>query len=231
MSKHGKKYFNALKKAPKKAVSLDEAIKFVKENPGAKFDETVDVYFHLGKELTKGDTAVRGTVKLPNGSGKTVKVAVFAGGDAAEAAKAAGADYVGLADLIEKVTKESWCDFDVAIATVEAMKEVRKCARILGPRGLMPNPKTGTVTDDTATAVKEAKGGKVDFRMDKTGNMSVVAGKRSFDADKLVQNVKAIVSAVTAAKPDKVKGTFIKSMTVASTMGVGVPVVITSDAE
>ena len=231
MSKHGKKYFNALKKAPKKAVSLEEAIKFVKDNAGAKFDETVDVYFHLGKELTKGDTAVRGTVKLPNGSGKTVKVAVFAGGDAAEAAKAAGADYVGLADLIEKVTKEGWCDFDVAIATVEAMKEVRKCARILGPRGLMPNPKTGTVTDDTATAVKEAKGGKVDFRMDKTGNLSVVAGKRSFDADKLVQNVKAILAAVHAAKPASVKGVFVKSMTVASTMGVGVPVIVTADAE
>ena len=231
MSRHGKKYFNALKKAPKKAVSLDEAVKFVKDNAGAKFDETVDVYFHLGSELTKGDTAVRGTVKLPNGSGKSVKVAVFAGGDAAEAAKAAGADYVGLADLIEKVTKEGWCDFDVAIATVEAMKEVRKCARILGPRGLMPNPKTGTVTDDTATAVKEAKGGKVDFRMDKTGNLCVVAGKRSFDADKLVQNVKAIVAAVNAAKPASVKGVFIKSMTVASTMGIGIPVVVTSDAE
>ena len=231
MSKHGKKYFNALKKAPKKAVSLDEAVKFVKDNAGAKFDETVDVYFHLGSELTKGDTAVRGTVKLPNGSGKSVKVAVFAGGDAAEAAKAAGADYVGLADLIEKVTKEGWCDFDVAIATVEAMKEVRKCARILGPRGLMPNPKTGTVTDDTATAVKEAKGGKVDFRMDKTGNLSVVAGKRSFDADKLVQNVKAILAAVHAAKPASVKGVFVKSMTVASTMGVGVPVIVTADAE
>lgn len=231
MSKHGKKYFNALKKAPKKAVSLADAVKFVKDNAGAKFDETVDVYFHLGKELTKGDTAVRGTVKLPNGSGKTVKVAVFAGGDAAEAAKAAGADFVGLADLIEKVTKEGWCDFDVAIATVEAMKEVRKCARILGPRGLMPNPKTGTVTDDTATAVKEAKGGKVDFRMDKTGNLAVVAGKRSFDADKLVQNVKAIVAAVNAAKPASVKGVFIKSMTIASTMGVGVPVIATADAE
>ena len=231
MSKHGKKYFNALKKAPKKAVSLADAVKFVKDNAGAKFDETVDVYFHLGKELTKGDTAVRGTVKLPNGSGKTVKVAVFAGGDAAEAAKAAGADFVGMADLIEKVTKEGWCDFDVAIATVEAMKEVRKCARILGPRGLMPNPKTGTVTDDTVTAVKEAKGGKVDFRMDKTGNLSVVAGKRSFDADKLVQNVKAIVAAVNAAKPASVKGVFIKSMTIASTMGVGVPVIATADAE
>ena len=231
MSRHGKRYLNALKKAPKKAVSVEEAVKFVKDNAGAKFDETVDVYFHLGKELTKGDTAVRGTVKLPNGSGKTVKVAVFAGGDHAEEARQAGADYVGLADLIEKVTKEGWCDFDVAIATVEAMKEVRKCARILGPRGLMPNPKTGTVTDDTATAVKEAKGGKVDFRMDKTGNMAVVAGKRSFDADKLVQNIKAIVAAVQAAKPATVKGVFIKSMSVSSTMGIGVPVQVVSDAE
>ena len=231
MSKHGKRYFNALKKAPKKEVTLEEAVKFVKDNAGAKFDETVDVYFHLGKELTKGDTAVRGTVKLPNGSGKTVKVAVFAGGDHAEEARQAGADYVGLADLIDKVTKEGWCDFDVAIATVEAMKEVRKCARILGPRGLMPNPKTGTVTDDTATAVKEAKGGKVDFRMDKTGNMAVVAGKRSFDADKLVQNIKAIVAAVQAAKPATVKGVFIKSMSISSTMGIGVPVQVVGDAE
>ena len=243
MSKHGKRYFNALKKAPKKEVTLEEAVKFVKDNAGAKFDETVDVYFHLGKELTKGDTAVRGTVKLPNGSGKTVKVAVFAGGDHAEEARQAGADYVGLADLIEKVTKEGWCDFDVASATVEAMKEVRKCARILGPRGLMPNPKTGTVTDDTATAVKEAKGGKVDFRMDKTeggkvdfrmdktGNMAVIAGKRSFDAAKLVENIKAIVSAVQAAKPATVKGVFIKGMSISSTMGVGVPVQVVSDAE
>ena len=231
MSKHGKKYFNAQKKAPTKAVSIEEAVKFVKANAGAKFDETVDVYFHLGKELTKGDTAVRGTVKLPNGSGKKVKVAVFAGGDAAEAAKQAGADFVGMADLIEKVTKEGWCDFDVAIATVEAMKEVRKCARILGPRGLMPNPKTGTVTDDTATAVKEAKGGKVDFRMDKTGNMAVIAGKRSFDEAALVGNIKAVVSAVQAAKPATVKGMFIKSMSISSTMGVGVPVIVASDAE
>lgn len=231
MSKHGKRYFNALKKAPKKEVSLEEAVKFVKDNAGAKFDETVDVYFRLGKELTKGDTAVRGTVKLPNGSGKTVKVAVFAGGDHAEEARQAGADYVGLADLIEKVTKEGWCDFDVAIATVEAMKEVRKCARILGPRGLMPNPKTGTVTDDTAAAVKEAKGGKVDFRMDKTGNLAVVAGKRSFDEAKLVENVNAVVAAVQAAKPATVKGVFIKSMSISSTMGVGVPVVVAADAE
>ena len=231
MSKHGKRYFNALKKAPKKEVTLEEAVKFVKDNAGAKFDETVDVYFHLGKELTKGDTAVRGTVKLPNGSGKTVKVAVFAGGDHAEEARQAGADYVGLADLIEKVTKEGWCDFDVAIATVEAMKEVRKCARILGPRGLMPNPKTGTVTDDTATAVKEAKGGKVDFRMDKTGNCCVIAGKLSFDADKLVENVNAVIAAVQAAKPAAVKGQFIKALTLCSTMGPGVACILATDAE
>ena len=229
--KHGKKYRSALKKAPQKPVSIEEAVKFVKANPGAKFDETVDVYFHLGKELTKGDTAVRGTVKLPNGSGKTVRVAVFAGGDAAEAARAAGADFVGMSDLVEKVSKEGWCDFDVAIATVEAMKEVRKCARVLGPRGLMPNPKTGTVTDDTATAVKEAKGGKVDFRMDKTGNVAVVAGKRSFEAEKLVENIKAVVSAVNAAKPATVKGVYIQSVTISSTMGVGVPVIVAADAE
>ena len=229
--KHGKKYFNALKKAPSKPVSLEEAVKFVKANPGAKFDETVDVYFRLGKELTKGDTAVRGVVKLPNGSGKKVKVAVFAGGEQAEAAKAAGADFVGMADLIERITKEGWCDFDVAIATVEAMKEVRKCARVLGPRGLMPNPKTGTVTDDTATAVKEAKGGKVDFRMDKTGNLAVIAGKRSFDDAALIGNIRAIVAAVNAAKPAAVKGVFIKSMTISSTMGVGVPVIAATDAE
>ncbi len=228
---HGKKYYNAQKKAPAKPVSIEEAVKFVKANAGAKFDETVDVYFHLGKELTKGDTAVRGVVKLPNGSGKKVKVAVFAGGEQAEAAKAAGADFVGMGELIEKVTKESWCDFDVAIATVEAMKEVRKCARVLGPRGLMPNPKTGTVTDDVTTAVKEAKAGKVDFRMDKTGNVSCVAGKRSFDAEKLVQNIKAVISAVNAAKPASVKGVFVKSVSISSTMGVGVPVIAASDAE
>ena len=229
--KHGKKYRSALKKAPQKPVSIEEAVKFVKANAGAKFDETVDVYFHLGKELTKGDTAVRGTVKLPNGSGKNVKVCVFAGGDAAEAAKAAGADFVGMADLIEKITKEGWCDFAVAIATVEAMKEVRKCARVLGPRVLMPNPKTGTVTDDTATAVKEAKGGKVDFRMDRTGNLCVVAGKRSFEDTALVANIKAVVAAVNSAKPTTVKGVFIKSMSISSTMGVGVPVIATADAE
>ena len=231
MSKHGKKYREIAKKAPKAAVSVAEAVKFIKANPGSKkFDETLDVYMRLGADVTKTDTPVRGTVKLPAGSGKKVKVVVFAGGDHAEQAKAAGADFVGLDDLIEKVMG-GWTDFDVAIATTEAMKSVRKCARVLGPRGLMPNPKTGTVTDDPATAVKESKAGKVDFRMDKTGNVAVIAGKLSFEADKLVANVNAVVSAIQAARPNSVKGVFIKSLTLSSTMGVGVPCVLAADAE
>ena len=223
MSKRSKRYQNTLKEAPKKAVSIAEAITFIKAHPGSKkFDETLDVSMRLGADITKTDTPVRGTVKLPAGSGKKVKVVVFAGGDHAEEARAAGADFVGLDDLIEKVMG-GWTDFDVAIATTEAMKSVRKCARILGPRGLMPNPKTGTVTDDPATAVKDAKAGKVDFRMDKTGNCCVIAGKLSFDVDKLLANVNAVVEAVQAARPAAVKGVFIKTLTLSSTMGIGVP--------
>ena len=230
MAKFGKKYRGILKAAPKQAVSVEEAVKFIKAHPAAKFDETLDVSFRMGVDLVKSDSPVRGTVKLPAGSGKKVKVLVFAGGEHADEAKAAGADFVGLDDLVEKITKEGWCDFDVAIATIEAMKSVRKCARVLGPRGLMPNPKTGTVTDDPATAVKEAKAGKVDFRMDKTGNCCVIAGKLSFDADKLVQNVNAVIAAVQAAKPAAVKGQFIKSLTLCSTMGPGVPCILATDA-
>ena len=231
MAKFGKKYRGILKALPKKAVSIEEAVKFIKAHPAAKFDETLDVSFRMGVDLVKSDSPVRGTVKLPAGSGKKVKVLVFAGGEHADEAKAAGADYVGLDDLVEKITKDGWCDFDVAIATVEAMKSVRKCARVLGPRGLMPNPKTGTVTDDPATAVKEAKGGKVDFRMDKTGNCCVIAGKLSFDADKLVENVNAVIAAVQAAKPAAVKGQFIKALTLCSTMGPGVPCILAAAAE
>ena len=231
MAKFGKKYRGILKALPKQAVTVEEAVKFIKAHPAAKFDETLDVSFRMGVDLVKSDSPVRGTVKLPAGSGKKVKVLVFAGGEHADEAKAAGADFVGLDDLVEKITKDGWCDFDVAIATVEAMKSVRKCARVLGPRGLMPNPKTGTVTDDPATAVKEAKGGKVDFRMDKTGNCCVIAGKLSFDADKLVQNVNAVIAAVQAAKPAAVKGQFIKSLTLCSTMGPGVSCILATDAE
>ena len=231
MAKFGKKYRGILKALPKQAVTVEEAVKFIKAHPAAKFDETLDVSFRMGVDLVKSDSPVRGTVKLPAGSGKKVKVLVFAGGEHADEAKAAGADFVGLDDLVEKITKDGWCDFDVAIATVEAMKSVRKCARVLGPRGLMPNPKTGTVTDDPATAVKEAKAGKVDFRMDKTGNCCVIAGKLSFDADKLVQNVNAVIAAVQAAKPAAVKGQFIKSLTLCSTMGPGVSCILATDAE
>lgn len=225
MAKHSKKYQDALKKAPKAAVSLEEAVAFIKANPGAKFDETVDVGIRLGADPTKGDQAVRGVVHLPHGTGKHVRVVVFAAGDMADAAKAAGADAVGLDDLLEKV-KGGWTDFDVAIATTDAMKQVRTVARVLGPRGLMPNPKTGTVTDDVASAVKAAQAGKVDFRMDRTGNVCVPAGKLSFEASKLIDNIRAIIDAVEHERPAAAKGVFVRSCTISPTMGVGVRVLV-----
>ena len=223
MARHGKRYNDAKKKAPEGLVSLEEAVAFVKSNASAKFDETVEVAMHLGVDPKKSDQAVRGNVSLPNGTGKNIRVVVFAAGEHADAAREAGADEVGYEDLIEKV-KGGWTDFDVAIATTDAMKEVRKIARVLGPRGLMPNPKTGTVTDDTPAAIKAAKGGKVDFRMDRGGNVCVLCGKCSFDEDKLVGNIKAIVDAVKAERPASAKGVFLCSLTISSTMGVGVPV-------
>ena len=225
MAKHSKKYQDALKQAPQTAVSLEEAVAFIKAHPGAKFDETVDVGFRLGADPTKSDQAVRGVVHLPHGTGKHVRVVVFAAGDMADAATVAGADAVGLDDLIEKV-KGGWVDFDVAIATTDAMKQVRTVARVLGPRGLMPNPKTGTVTDDVAAAVKAAQAGKVDFRMDRTGNVCVPAGKLSFEADKLVDNIRAIIDAVEHERPAAAKGIFIRSCTISPTMGVGVRVLV-----
>jgi len=228
MAKHGKRYIDAKKKAPTGPVSLAEAVAFVKANANAKFDETVELGIRLGVDIKKSDQTVRGTVNLPHGSGKKIRVIVFAGGTHADEARAAGADEVGYEDLIEKV-KNGWTDFDVAIATTDAMKEVRKIARVLGPRGLMPNPKTGTVTDDTAAAVKAAKGGKVDFRMDRTGNVCVLCGKSSFEADKLVGNIETIIAAIRAERPAGVKGNFIRSQTVSSTMGVGVRVLVKAE--
>lgn len=225
MPKHGKRYSDIAKKAPTGAVALEEAVQFVKANATAKFDETIEVSMRLGVDIKKSDQTVRGTVTLPHGTGKTVRVIVFATGSQADEARAAGADETGYEDLIERV-KNGWTDFDVAISTTDAMKEVRKIARVLGPRGLMPNPKTGTVTDDTAVAVKAAKGGKVDFRMDRTGNVCVRCGKRSFDAAQLVGNIQAIVEAVKAERPASAKGVFIRSLTVSSTMGVGVTVLV-----
>ncbi len=227
MAKHGKKYRDTLKLAPKAPVSLEEAIAFVQAHPGAKFDETVEIAMRLGVDASKSDQTVRGTVSLPHGTGKAVRVIVFAAGAPADAARAAGADEAGHDDLIEKV-KGGWTEFDVAIATTDAMKEVRKLGRVLGPRGLMPNPKTGTVTDDVAPAVAAAKGGRVEFRMDRTGNVSVRCGKRSFEAGKLLENILAIVEALDAERPAGAKGAFIRTCTISSTMGVGIPVLLPS---
>jgi len=223
MASNGKKYRKVKESAPKEVLELDKAVEFLKANGTAKFDETVELCVRLGVDPKKSDQAVRGTVKLPHGSGKNVRVVVFAAGAAADAAKAAGADEVGNEDLIEKV-KGGWADFDVAIATPDAMKEVRKLGKVLGPRGLMPNPKTGTVTDDTAAAVKESKGGRVEFRMDRHGNVNVPVGKLSFDAASICDNVNSVVSALLAEKPAGAKGAFLKNVTVTSTMGVGLKV-------
>jgi len=229
MAKHGKKYRKIKEQAADKVYALDEAVKFIKGHPVAKFDETLEIAFRLGVDTTKSDQTVRGLVSLPHGTGKHVRVLVFATGAAADAARAAGADFVGNEDMIEKV-KGGWTEFDVAIATAEAMKEVRKLGKVLGPRGLMPNPKTGTVTDDTAVAVKQSKAGRVEFRMDRNGNVQVPCGKLSFDAEKLIDNVKAVIVAVRASRPAAAKGTFLKRCTISSTMGVGLRVEVRDEA-
>lgn len=223
MIRHGKKHNNIKKKVENRQYPLAEAIGFIKENPGAKFDETMDIAFRLGIDFKKSEQTVRGVVTLPHGTGKTVRVLVFATGPAADAARANGADVVGFEDIIAKI-QGGWLDFDVAIATADTMKEVRKLGKFLGPRGLMPNPKTGTVTEDVATAVKQFKAGRVEFRMDRHGNVMVPFGKRSFDVPKLVENAQAIIDAVAAARPAAAKGVFIKRCVLSSTMGVGLPV-------
>ena len=221
MIKRSKKYVDTLKKAPKSPVSLEEAINFIKANPGAKFDESVELGMRMGCDPRKSDQMIRGTVSLPHGTGKDVRVVVFAGGAAADAAKAAGAVAVGIDDLLEKI-KGGWMEFDVAIATPEAMTSVRKLARVLGPRGLMPNPKTGTVTDDTAAAVTAQKAGKVEFRMDRQGNICVMIGKMSFTKEQLADNANALLEAVRGARPAALKGQLFKKVSVSSTMGVPV---------
>ena len=226
MSTHGKKYKAAKAKvAVEKSYDLKDAIAFLQANKFAKFDETAELAFRLGVDPTQSDQNVRGTVMLPNGSGKKVRVLVFATGAAADAAKAAGADYVGYEDLVAKV-QGGWADFDVAVATNETMKEVRKLGKVLGPRGLMPNPKTGTVSEDTAAAVKLCKAGRVEYRMDRNGNVMVPFGKLSFTTDALVENAKAVIAAVQAARPAAAKGIYIKRATVSSTMGPGLHIQI-----
>lgn len=230
MAAHGKKYRAAKDKVEDRVYELAEAVEFLKANSAAKFDESVELSFRLGVDTRKSDQGVRGMLSLPHGSGKHVRVLVFAGGDAAEAARTAGADHVGNEDLIEKV-KGGWTDFDVAIATPEAMQEVRKLGKVLGPRGLMPNPKSGTVTDDTATAVQESKGGRVEYRMDKHGNVQVPFGRVSFDAGKLCENGNAVVDAVLADRPIAVKGTYVKRCSVSSTMGVSLTINVVDRSE
>lgn len=201
-----------------KTYGLKPAVELLTKFPKAKFNETVDLAFRLGIDPKQSDQMVRGTVPLPHGSGKVVRVLVFAkSGPAAEAAKAAGAEYVGFEDMIKKC-QEGWADFDVAVATPEAMSEVRKLGKVLGPRGLMPNPKTGTVTDDTARAVKEVKAGRVEFKTDKAGNVHVPVGKISFTAQQIEDNARSVIEAVVKARPASVKGTYIQTATISGTM-------------
>ena len=205
-----------------KVYTLEEAVAVLAGLPAAKFKESLDVAVNLGVDPRKSDQVVRGATTLPAGTGKTVRVAVFAQGAAAEAAIAAGAEHVGYEDLIKKV-QEGFTDFDSAIATPDAMTEVRKIARILGPRGLMPNPKTGTVTDDTAKAVREVKAGRVDFKLDKNGNVSGSIGKSSFETSQLEENARAFVDSVVRAKPASAKGNYIQAVTLAASMLPGIP--------
>ena len=203
---------------PKKPYLLKSAVEVLVKFPKAKFNESVDLAFRLGVDAKQSDQMVRGTVPLPHGSGKTVKVLVFAKpGPAADAAKAAGAEYVGYDDMIKKCV-EGWTDFDVAIATPDAMIEVRKLGKVLGPRGLMPNPKTGTVTEDTSKAVREVKAGRVEFKIDKAGNVHVPIGKLSFTAEQIADNARAVIEAVSKSRPASVKGVFILSCTLSATM-------------
>ncbi len=202
----------------KKFYPLKSAVEVLTRIPKAKFDETVELAFRLGVDPKQSDQMVRGTVPLPHGSGKTVRVLVFAKpGAAADAAKAAGAEFVGFDDLVKKCN-EGWADFDVAVATPEAMTEVRKLGKVLGPRGLMPNPKTGTVTDDTAKAVREVKAGRVEFKIDKAGNVHVPIGKASFKPNQIEENAREVIDAVIKAKPHSAKGTYLQSCTLSATM-------------
>ena len=220
----GKRYANAAKRFDRSRQHTPaEAIDLVKSLSSAKFDETIDVAVRLGVDPRKADQIVRGTVALPAGTGKTVRIAVFAAGDAAQAARDAGADIVGADDLVEKITG-GFLDFDLAIATPDLMGMVGRLGRQLGPRGLMPNPKTGTVTTDVAKAVTEFKGGRVEYRTDKFGNIHVPMGKASFDADSLGTNFKAILDELQKAKPASAKGKYLRSIVVSSTMGPGISI-------
>ena len=223
--KYGKKYKESAKLIESgKLYELGEACELAVKTAPAKFDETVEIHVRLGVDSRHADQQVRGAVVLPNGTGKTVRTLVFAKGDKAEAARAAGADYVGDMDMVEKIQKENWFEFDVVIATPDMMGTIGRLGKVLGPKGLMPNPKAGTVTMDVAKAVNEAKAGKIEYRLDKQNIIHCPIGKASFGADKLTENFNALMGAVIKAKPAAAKGQYIKSLSVSSTMGPGVKV-------
>lgn len=227
--KRSKRYAQNLEKVEKnKAYSAMEAVKLVKDTTNTKFDSTIEVAMNLNLDTKKNDQQLRGAVVLPNGTGKSKRILVLAKGDAAKAAKEAGADFVGDVDMIQKIEQENWFDYDVIIATPEMMPLLGKIGKLLGPKGLMPNPKTGTVTVDTAKAVEEVKKGKVNYRTDSFGNVHGVIGKASFDDAKLVENLNAFVEAIMKVKPSAVKGAYVKNVSISSTMGPGVKIDLNS---
>jgi len=223
--KRSKQYIENAKLIEKsKAYETNEALKLVVDTAKAKFDESVELHVRLGVDGRSADQQVRGVVVLPEGTGKSVKVLVIAKGDKADEARNAGADIVGDDDIVKKITTENWLDFDVCITTPDMMGTIGRCARILGPKGLMPNPKSGTVTTDVAKAIKDVKAGKVEYRLDKNNNVHVIIGKASFGAERLATNFNAVMDAIVKAKPAAAKGTYLKSIYLASTMGPSVKV-------
>ena len=227
--KKSKRYLANLETFDKtKLYPIDEAVKLVKATSNTKFDSTLEVAMNLNLDVKKADQQLRGAVVLPHGTGKSKKILVLAKGDQAKAGEAAGADYVGDIDMINKIEQENWFDFDVIIATPEMMPMLGKIGKLLGPKGLMPNPKTGTVTTDVAKAVEETKKGKVNYRTDSFGNIHGVFGKSSFDETKLAENLKAFIDVIIKAKPSTVKGIYVKNISISSTMGPGIKIDINS---
>jgi len=224
--KHGKKYTDSAKLFDKQQLfTLPEAVELIQKTAKAKFDETVEISMKLGVDPRYADQQVRGTVILPHGTGRTLRVLVFAKAEAAQEALAAGADYVGAEELVDKIQKENWFDFDVCVATPDMMRVIGRLGRVLGPKGLMPNPRSGTVTTEVGKAVAEIKSGKVEYRVDKTSIVQVPVGKVSFGTEKLTENLSTLIDAVVRAKPAAAKGTYIRSIVVSTTMGPGIRMV------
>jgi len=224
--KHGKKYTDSAKLFDKQQLfTLPEAVELIQKTAKAKFDETVEISMKLGVDPRYADQQVRGTVILPHGTGRTLRVLVFAKAEAAQEALAAGADYVGAEELVDKIQKENWFDFDVCVATPDMMRVIGRLGRVLGPKGLMPNPRSGTVTTEVGKAVAEIKSGKVEYRVDKTSIVHVPVGKVSFGTEKLTENLSTLIDAVVRAKPAAAKGTYIRSIVVSTTMGPGIRMV------